>query len=240
MASIPPANDEFPGDRLPFIETIQYHRRGSSSPEGASDALPIPPGWNRYVHPNGDVYFRNHQLRLTTPDNIRQPVILQYVMDAREDHLETIADDPNYARLPPDWELTISDISESTAVIGMYSRQAGRAYEWREHEGRLAIKERQHFWSFVAEYPSHYPSLPPGTEEEFVAVVTQAKFRLRNGEVFPFTEQQIDQITTLYTRLKRRHNIPALGWLLGVVMPLESIGSRMNGSLEALMEDLQL
>jgi hypothetical protein len=35
------------------------------------------------------------------------------------------------------------------------------------------------------------------------------------------------------------NNIPALAWLLGVVMPLESIGSR-NGSLEALMEDLQL
>ena len=76
--------------------------------------------------------------------------------------------------------------------------------------------------------------------------------------MFPFTEQQIDQIIGLYTGLKGAlsvdvmpcyrsltsrvaiHNIPALGWLLGVVMPLESIGSRLNGSLEALMEDLQL
>lgn len=232
--------DEFPGDRLPFIETVQYGRRTSSSPEGESDSLPPPPGWNRYVHPNGDIYYRNHQLRLTTPDNVRRPVTLQYVMDARDDHLENISGDPNFNRLPPDLEICISDISDQTAVIGMYSRQAGRAYEWNERQGRLLVKESQHFWAFVAEYPSHFPTLPPGAEAQFIAAITQAKARLAQGETFPFTELQIDQITALYTRLKRRNNVPALGWLLGVVMPLESIGSRMNGSLEALMGDMRL
>lgn len=113
-------------------------------------------------------------------------------MDAREDHLENISEDQNFARLPPDWELTISDVSESTAVIGMYSRQFGQAYEWKEREGdiasvlhsaprltewtgRLVIKERQHFWAYVAEYPSHFPHLPPGTEQEFVTAVTQGE-----------------------------------------------------------------
>jgi hypothetical protein len=99
----------------------------------------MPPGWNRYFHPNGDVYYRNHHLRLTTPEDIRQPEMLQYVMDARDDHLETISEDQNYPHLPPDWELAISDVSDSTAVLGMFSRQAGQAYEWKEREGTNLI-----------------------------------------------------------------------------------------------------
>lgn len=95
----------------------------------------MPAGWSRYVHPNGDVYYRNHQLRLTTPDDIRRPETRQYVLDAREDHLEVISNDPDYTRLPPDWEIAISDVSESTAIIGMYSRQDGQAYEWKERDG---------------------------------------------------------------------------------------------------------
>ncbi|KAJ2930405.1 hypothetical protein H1R20_g6677, partial [Candolleomyces eurysporus] len=125
-------NGEFPGDRLPFIETVQYTRRQDPADIAR---LPIPANWSRYVHPNGDVYYRNHQLRLTTSDDIRRPLTLQYVLEARQDHIDTISDDPNYTRLPPDWEITISDVSESTAVIGMYSRHAGQAYEWREREG---------------------------------------------------------------------------------------------------------
>ncbi|KAJ3544905.1 hypothetical protein NMY22_g2631 [Coprinellus aureogranulatus] len=243
MARTSQSNSDLPGDRLPFIETVQYHRRASDSPEEESErcthkflcirrtnrlrtqSLPLPPGWNRYFHPNGDVYYRNHQLRLTTPEDIRRPTMLQYVMDAREDHLDNISDDPNFPRLPPDWELAISDVSESTAVIGMYSRLAGQAYEWREREGRLAVKHRQHFWAYVAEYPSHFPHLPPGTEEEFVAAISQAKRRLASGEVFPFTEQQIDEIIALYTRLKgaMSNASPVTGALLRLHLRCQSI-----------------
>ena len=75
------------------------------------------------------------QLRLTTPDNIRRPQILQYVLDAREDHLELLSDDPNYQRLPDDLEMTVCDVNDATAIIGLYSRRARQAYEWNERAG---------------------------------------------------------------------------------------------------------
>ncbi|TFK29034.1 hypothetical protein FA15DRAFT_753086 [Coprinopsis marcescibilis] len=233
-ATPPYSSYNTPDSRLPFIETVQYHTQLDSS------SIPIPDGWQQYVHPNGDVYYRNGQLRLITPDDIRRPEILQYVLDARDDHLEVISEDPNSENLPDDIEMTISDVSDSAAIIGMFSRRAMRAYQWNERAGKLVVGHQQHFWTHVAEYPSHQRRLPPNAEQEFVSAVQHAKIRLRSGEIFPFTEHQIDQIIALYERHKSRNNIPGLGWLIGVVMPLDSVGSRFNGELEAMMGDLHL
>src|SRR5882757_3227517 len=92
----------------------------------------IPDSWRQYEHPNGDIYYYNSQLRLITPDNIRNPEILEYIMDARDDHLQCLAGDPNLDILPPDYELVVSDVSETAAVLRMYSRMAGAAYDWTE------------------------------------------------------------------------------------------------------------
>jgi len=40
----------------------------------------------------------------------------------------------------------------------------------------LTVKGKEHFWSFVAEFPSHHQELPPNTEGEFVQA-------LNNGNV---------------------------------------------------------
>lgn len=40
----------------------------------------------------------------------------------------------------------------------------------------LRVKGKEHFWSFVAEFPSHHQELPPNTEVEFVQA-------LNNGNV---------------------------------------------------------
>ncbi|KAH6914590.1 hypothetical protein BKA70DRAFT_551011 [Coprinopsis sp. MPI-PUGE-AT-0042] len=224
-----------PDNRLSFIETVQYQ---ASDPEYAS--LPLPRGWNRYTHPNGDVYYRNNQLRVCTMDDIRRPEILRYVLDAREDHLERCSDDPNFRNLPQDLEITITDANESTAIIGMYSVQAQQAYEWNERQGRVTVLPKQHYWANIAEYPSHRPFLPRGAEQEFAIAVQQAKLRLRSGARFPFTEGQLDQIWARYERLRARSNTPGLGWLIGVVMPLESVSSRMNGDFEAMMGELRV
>lgn len=37
MAPTSQTSNDFPGDRLPFIETVQYHRRASDSPEEESE-----------------------------------------------------------------------------------------------------------------------------------------------------------------------------------------------------------
>lgn len=58
-------------------------------------------------------------------------------MDAREDHLQCIEDDPNISQLPSDWEMTVADVSDSAAVIRMYSREAKAAYLWNEERGEI-------------------------------------------------------------------------------------------------------
>ena len=98
-------------------------------------SVTLPDPWGQYVHPNGDIYYYNPQLRLITPDDIRNPEILEYIMDARDDHLQCLAGDPNVHILPSDYELVVSDVSETAAVLRMYSRLAGAAYDWTEERG---------------------------------------------------------------------------------------------------------
>lgn len=101
----------------------------------ASATLPYP--WRQYAHPNGDIYFYNPQLRVITPENIRNPDMLEYIMDARDDHLQCLEGEPNRYNLPPDYELVVSDVSETAAVLRMYSRRAGAAYDWTEERGLI-------------------------------------------------------------------------------------------------------
>lgn len=58
-------------------------------------------------------------------------------MDAREDHLHCIEGDPNLSQLPSDWEMVVADVSDSAAVIRMYSREAKAAYLWNEERGEI-------------------------------------------------------------------------------------------------------
>jgi hypothetical protein len=95
----------------------------------------IPYPWRQHEHPNGDIYYYNPQLRLITPEDIRNPDILEYIIDARDDHLQCLDGDPSCDNLPPDYELVVSDVSETAAVLRMYSRRAGAAYDWTEERG---------------------------------------------------------------------------------------------------------
>lgn len=80
----------------------------------------------------------------------------------------------------------------------------------------------EHFWSHVAEYPSHHEDLPPNTEAAFIKALTDgmsilgleiavielrnisiaAKMSLDNGSTLPFTTSQIDQMIQRYQVLK--------------------------------------
>ena len=101
-----------------------------------STTIPYPNPWCQYKHPNGDIYYYNPQLRLITPEYIRNSDILEYIMDAREDHLQCLDGDPNRHLFPPDYDLlVVSDDSETAAVLRMYFRMAGEAYNWTEERG---------------------------------------------------------------------------------------------------------
>ncbi|KAF8805992.1 hypothetical protein BYT27DRAFT_7191287 [Phlegmacium glaucopus] len=226
---------------MDFIETAQYNAPSESSTfESGESRANIPDPWRLYRHPNGDIYYYHPPLRLITPDDITNPDTLEYIMDAREDHLQCLSGDPNLHILPSDHELVVSDVSETAAVLRMYSRFTGAAYEWTEERG-LIVKSKEHFWSHVAEYPTHHALLPPNTEREFVESLSNAKADIQNGVVFAFSERQIDQIIARYDnlaalRVEGRNTTPALAWLMGAVMPLDAVGNVRN--LEAVMNGL--
>ena len=154
--------------------------------------VPLPDGWNIFRHPNGDDYYYNSGWRLLTPDDVHDPVTLGHITDAREEFLQELQDDPEvYSRLPDDYEVVISDVTASAAVIRMYSRSVGAAYTWTEETGTpvifpypssinylagLEVKPRIEFWTFVSEYPSHHPDLPPDTEAEFILALNNGEF----------------------------------------------------------------
>ena len=94
-------------------------------------------GWEQCKHPNDDVYYYHPGLRLITPEDIRDPVMLQFVLDARLDHLQCLQGDDSLSKLPDDWELTLTDVTDAAAVIGMFSRDLGVAYDWNERKGTI-------------------------------------------------------------------------------------------------------
>lgn len=63
------------------------------------------------------------------------------------------------------------------SICGLIASRAHRS------RGRLLVKESQHFWAFVAEYPSHFPTLPPGAEAQFIAAITQGVSHYRGMNI---------------------------------------------------------
>jgi len=220
-------------DFIDFIETAQYNPPNASYPTGSSSQAGLPRAWRQYQHPIGDVYFHNHNLHLTTAENVRHPDTLRYILDARDDHIQCVAGDPHQHRLPPDIELVISEVSDTTAVIRMYSRMAGTVYNYLEETG-LRVCQKEEFWSHMAEFPSHHRDLPPNAESNFVQSIRNAKLAVGEGALFCFSEGQIDKIIARYQELvglraQGRDVTPSLSWLIGVVMPLEPVSREVGG-----------
>lgn len=243
---MPPRTHAYPDSEssMKFIETTRYQRFPTS---GASRNKPIPPSWEQFQHPNGDIYYYNQRLRLITPEDIRDPAMLEFVLEAREDHLQCLDDQfSSIKKIADDWELTLSDVTDSVAVIGMYSRALGVAYDWTEKKGLEIKTSPEYFWSHVAEYPSHHDELPPGAEAAFAAALRNAKMALADGAIFPFSAAQIDQMMERYQHLKAlqaqgRNVVPALGWLIGVVMPLDALEKTCSdAALDNLMERMRV
>ena len=82
----------------------------------------------------------------------------------------------------------------------------------------FVIESEPHFWTHVAEYPTHHLDLPPNTEWNFVESIKygetlpssgissgcslpKAKQAIQRGFVFSFTEHQIDQFIIQYLHL---------------------------------------
>lgn len=213
---------------LDFIETTQYNPLTANS-----SRAPLPRDWRQYQHPNGDVYFHNHALHLTTSENIHDATTLRYILEARNDHIACVANDPHAPRLPRDIELVISEVTRNTAVIRMYSRSTSAAYRYSARIG-LRVGVPEEFWTHIAEFPSHHRSLPAGTETTFVEALRRAQTAVSAGTRYCFPERTIGKIVARYQELvtlreQGRDIVPPLAWLIGVVMPLEPVSRDVGG-----------
>ncbi|PPQ65738.1 hypothetical protein CVT24_011771 [Panaeolus cyanescens] len=212
---------------MAFMDTAT----GSDTPPNER-STPLPTGWRQYKHPNGDVYFYHQGFRLITPDNIRDPDILEYVFDARDHQLDGLLNDSTAQNLPEDYEMIIMEANDETAMIQMLSREQGVAFEWTE-DGGLMMESSLSYWSLIAEYPSHFPILPPRIEDEFLSSLQNARLSIATGTRFVYTELEIDRIYARYQylndlRSQGRNSTPSIAWLIGSVMPLDELGRRVN------------
>ncbi|KJA14290.1 hypothetical protein HYPSUDRAFT_208837 [Hypholoma sublateritium FD-334 SS-4] len=212
---------------------MQYNPPAGGNTITNSNRAPLARGWRQHQHPNGDIYFHNDSLCLTTSDNVRDAATLHYILDARADHIACLADDPHAHRLPRDIELVVSEVTRHTAVIRMYSRSAHTAYRYADRTG-LRVAPPEEFWTHIAEFPSHHRALPPGAEAAFVAAVQRAQTAVNAGAQYCFSERTIGQIVERYRELvllreQGRDVVAPLAWLVGVVMPLEPVGREAGG-----------
>ncbi|KAM6496414.1 hypothetical protein JOM56_009120 [Amanita muscaria] len=218
---------------LDFVQTTRYQRPFMGvafMDKDGSSYIVAPPSWEVYRHPNGDVYFYNPHLHLITPDDITLPRNLSLVIESWEDHMANMAYDRIGKKLGDDWELVLSDVSETSVMIEVISRNAGKAYRWSDQRGLEMWESKAHYWSLLSEYPSHHPDLPQGVEAEFVKRIHYAKAAVEQGRSCPLTRDQIEQVITRYQELKalqaKGQNVtPTLTWLMGVVMPLDNVSS---------------
>ncbi|KAF8338457.1 hypothetical protein F5887DRAFT_514281 [Amanita rubescens] len=221
---------------LDFIDTTRYQRpfEGVAYVCKSGEAyIEAPPDWEVHRHPNGDIYFYNRDLRLITPDDITDSEKLALIMESWDEHMRNMEYDPIGRTLGDDWELMLSDVTETSVVIEVISRNAGRAYKWSDDRGLQLREDKAHYWSHLAEYPSHHLELPPGVEAEFVKKIYSAKTAVKKGCRCPLTAEQIDQVIARYqeyhtTQMQGQNVIPMLTWLMGVVMPLEYIDTNQE------------
>lgn len=74
---------------------------------------------------------------MITPDSIREPQTLQYVLEAHEHQLQGLEDDPTAQNLPEDLEMIVMEANYETARIQLLSRGRGMAFVWTEERGML-------------------------------------------------------------------------------------------------------
>jgi hypothetical protein len=225
---------DFRGRRiLDWIDSTRYQRPFEGVAYLASDGtayIEAPDDWEVYRHPNGDIYYYNRKLRLLTPDDITSTKRLSRVMDHYEDHMENMQYDRLGKQMNNDWELILSDATKSSVLIEMISRNTGKACKWTDSRGLELFESKAHYWSILAEYPSHHPRLPPGTEDEFVRTVRGARDAIDSGHHCTLSREQVDKVLDRYQELKDlqaagQNANPALMWLMGIVMPLEYVSS---------------
>lgn len=91
---------------------------------------PVPDGWTLCRHPNGDIYFYNADLQVITPEDIRDPDMLEQITNARDENVASLEEHPIWRTLPDDLVQIIFGPTDEEVGIAMFSESARTSYTW--------------------------------------------------------------------------------------------------------------
>ncbi|KAJ7486970.1 hypothetical protein FB451DRAFT_1228430 [Mycena latifolia] len=190
----------------------------------------FPDDWDKFVHPNGSIYFYNPDLRLLTTDNVSNSLALRRLLKVHTDHRIWLNNLIQSHRALEDAEMLLfhrDDPAKSFCPpsITVASWRRGRAYDYATNadQSRAVLKSKSDFWSYVAQYPMHRTHLPPVMESNFLsALAFGANERIMDEKAttFPFEDTQILRLTQIYFDLKASNVplVPALAYHIATVM----------------------
>ncbi|TFY71970.1 hypothetical protein EVG20_g1013 [Dentipellis fragilis] len=232
FSASPPSGQQPPLDPASIArrQWEQCYRSLSTVPD--SDMLKpkpssIPRDWKKLIKPDGSIYYRNEKLRLLTSDDITQPKILQTALEQRRDIVGALRDDNYLDKLPPDWEMILSNYhEESDFHCTFMSYQMGICFSFVNNpncacagtdcdcKGQLIVTAKEVFWVLMQEFSMHRTRLPPHAEAEFYHSLTfgesEGIFNPRYTP-FPFTEPQTRRLVQVYESLQTAHVSAATG-----------------------------
>ncbi|KAH9060600.1 hypothetical protein EDB87DRAFT_595306 [Lactarius vividus] len=217
-----------------------------------------PPGWEKYVHLDGSIYYQHVPMRFLTPDDITQPRIRECIWRLLTLIKDTLTEHNLLHKLPSDFEVVAERMDpEVPEVFYFVSQRLGQVINYVSNcpcqdpfhlpdqcpNPKLSLKKAPttSFWKHLASYPMHVQSLPDNCESEFLKALTHGvneRILDERKSMFPYTDEQAQRFMQVYRDLKssaryghERYYIllPALAWHISRVMhKIETVRERYH------------
>ncbi|KAJ7230913.1 hypothetical protein B0H12DRAFT_1147176 [Mycena haematopus] len=211
--------------------------------DDSSDLEPdpsLPPGWEKFVHLNGGIYYTHDRYRLLTTDDIcvqatRDRVLGVYTSaHAAACFRSATRYDPAHPRPRiVDLEMSVAHVG-GVPQIGFASWSRCQCYYYANN--KLIRKNRSVFWEHAGKYPMHRKRHIRLMETQFLsALAFGANERILEikATTFPFEDAQIERLIRIYVDLrgpvdsKPEALVPALSYHIARVMvPIEAARER--------------
>lgn len=217
-----------------------------------------PPGWEKYIHLDGSMYYLQVQTRFLTPDDVTQPRIRECIERLHTLVKDTLTKHNLLPMLPPDFETVAEGMDPEVPEVFYFVSQRSRQVinyasdcpcrdptHLRDQcpNPKLSLKKAPttSFWKHLASYPMHIRSLPDNCESDFLKALTHGvneRILDERKSMFPYTDEQAQRFMQVYRDLKssapygqeRYYSVlPALAWHISrVMLKIETVRERYH------------
>lgn len=113
----------------PYVATSYHSVLGLGDTRFRDDDTP--PGWEKYIHLDGSMYYLHFQNRLLTPDDVTQPRIRECIWRLLNLVKDTLTKHNLLHKLPPDFEIVAERMDpEVPEVFYFVSRRSGQVINY--------------------------------------------------------------------------------------------------------------